>query len=36
MTIYTVTSTDDLVRESLSRCVIGSYTTRGRARSTSA
>ena len=31
MTIYTVTSTDDIVREPLGRCVIGSYTTRGRA-----
>lgn len=31
MTIYTVTSTDDLVRDPLSRCVVGSYTTRGRA-----
>ena len=31
MTVYTVSSCDDLVREPLSRCVIGSYTTRGRA-----
>lgn len=31
MTIYTVTSTDDPLREPLERCVIGSYTTRGRA-----
>jgi len=31
MTVYTVTSVDDLVCEPLSRCVIGSYTTRGRA-----
>lgn len=31
MTVYTVTSTDDLEREPLDRCVIGSYTTRGRA-----
>lgn len=31
MTIYTVTSTDDIVREPLGRCVIGSYTTLGRA-----
>ena len=31
MTIYTVTSVDDLAREPLSHCVIGSYTTRGRA-----
>lgn len=31
MTIYTVTSTDDLWREPLDRCVTGSYTSRGRA-----
>lgn len=31
MTVYTVSSCDDLVREPLSRCVTGSYTTRGRA-----
>lgn len=31
MTIYTVTSTDDLEREPLSRLVAGSYTSRGRA-----
>lgn len=31
MTIYTVTSTDDLWREPLGRCVTGSYTSRGRA-----
>jgi len=31
MTIYTVTSLDDLAREPLDRCVVGSYTTRGRA-----
>ena len=31
MTVCTVTSTDDLEREPLDRCVIGSYTTRGRA-----
>ena len=31
MTIYTVTSTDDLWNEPLDRCVTGSYTSRGRA-----
>ena len=31
MTVYTATSTDDLWSEPLDRCVIGSYTTRGRA-----
>ena len=31
MTIYTVTSTDDLEMEPLDRCVAGSYTTRGQA-----
>ena len=31
MKTYTVTSTDDLEREPLDRCVIGSYTTRGMA-----
>lgn len=31
MTIYTVTSTDDLWSEPLDRCVTGSYTSRGRA-----
>lgn len=31
MKVYTVTSTDDLDREPLDRCVIGSYTSRGRA-----
>lgn len=31
MTIYTVTSTDDLWSEPLDRCVAGSYTSRGRA-----
>lgn len=31
LTIYTVTSTDDLFREPLARCVIGSYRTRGAA-----
>lgn len=31
MTIYTVTSTDDLEREPMDRCLIGSYTSRGRA-----
>ena len=31
MTVYTVTSTDAIVCEPLGRCVIGSYTTRGRA-----
>ena len=31
MTIYIVTSTDDPEREPLSRCVVGSYTERGRA-----
>ena len=31
MTIYTVTSTDDLEREPLSRLVVGSYTSRGKA-----
>lgn len=31
MTIYTVTSTDDIVCGPMDRCVIGSYTTRGRA-----
>lgn len=31
MTIYTVSSTDDLMSEPLSTCVIGSYTTRGKA-----
>lgn len=31
MTIYTVTSTDDLENEPLARCVAGSYTERGRA-----
>lgn len=31
MTIYSVTSTDDLEREPLARCLIGSYTSRGRA-----
>ena len=31
MTIYTVTSTDDLAMEPLARCVAGSYTERGRA-----
>ena len=31
MTVYTVMSVDDLVRESASHCVIGSYTARGRA-----
>lgn len=31
MTVYTVSSADDLMSEPLSTCVIGSYTTRGRA-----
>lgn len=31
MTVYTVTSTDDLWSEPLDRCVTGSYTSRGRA-----
>ena len=31
MTIYSVTSTDDLAREPMDRCLIGSYTSRGRA-----
>ena len=31
MTVYTVTSLDDLAREPLDRCVVGSYTTRGSA-----
>lgn len=31
MTVYAVNSCDDLIREPLSRCVVGSYTTRGRA-----
>lgn len=31
MTVYTVTSTDDLWSEPLDRCVAGSYTSRGRA-----
>ena len=31
MTIYSVTSTDDLGREPMDRCLIGSYTSRGRA-----
>lgn len=31
MTIYTVTSTDDLWSDPLDRCVAGSYTSRGRA-----
>lgn len=31
MTIYSVTSTDDLEREPMDRCLVGSYTSRGRA-----
>lgn len=31
MTVYTVTSTDDIEREPLAMCVAGSYTTRGQA-----
>ena len=31
MTIYSVTSTDDLEREPMDRCLIGSYTSRGQA-----
>lgn len=31
MTIYTVISTDDLIREPLDHCVVGSYTSRGHA-----
>lgn len=31
MTVYTVSSADDLMSEPLSTCVIGSYTTRGKA-----
>lgn len=31
MTVYTVQSTDDLLTDPIDRCVVGSYTTRGRA-----
>lgn len=31
MTVYSVTSTDDLEREPMDRCLVGSYTSRGRA-----
>lgn len=31
MTIYSVTSTDDIMYEPMARCLIGSYTSRGRA-----